>query len=289
MSIQTQTYGDPTAEAVLIQPIAAREGEDPEREREAIAAHAGDLPFCLVTLTVEDWNRELSPWPAPPVFGAEGFGGGAAETLDRLLGELLPSLERPDRVFYLGGYSLAGLFALWAAHQTDRFAGVAAVSPSVWFPGFLDYAREHTPRTRAVYLSLGDAEERTRNPVMATVGDAIRALEQRYAEELLPCRLDWNPGNHFREPETRTAKGFAWLLERRAQQLRRVSQYEAMMRMLCQNPAHPDRGNLRRALQSYYESPLWKQDFLDDEAGLLPRDLPRGVLSEDGLYNLLTE
>ncbi len=40
-------------------------------------------------------------------------------------------------------------------------------------------------------------------------------------------------------------------------------------------------------LSSYYSSPEWKQDFADDEAGLLPEDLKRGVLSEDGIYNLL--
>ena len=43
------------------------------------------------------------------------------------------------------------------------------------------------------------------------------------------------------------------------------------------------------ALDDYYESPLWRQDFADDAAGKLPKDLPRGVLSEDGLWNLLTE
>ena len=43
-----------------------------------------------------------------------------------------------------------------------------------------------------------------------------------------------------------------------------------------------------RILTEYYESKEWKQDFSDDEAGLLPKDLKRGVLSEDGLWNLLT-
>ena len=43
-----------------------------------------------------------------------------------------------------------------------------------------------------------------------------------------------------------------------------------------------------RILTEYYESKEWKQDFADDEAGLLPKDLKRGVLSEDGLWNLLT-
>ena len=42
-------------------------------------------------------------------------------------------------------------------------------------------------------------------------------------------------------------------------------------------------------LSAYYESDEWKQDFADDEAGLLPTGLKRGVLSEDGIWNLLAE
>lgn len=43
------------------------------------------------------------------------------------------------------------------------------------------------------------------------------------------------------------------------------------------------------ALDEYYGSDLWKQDLADDEAGLLPDDLKRGVLSEDGIWNLLED
>ena len=43
------------------------------------------------------------------------------------------------------------------------------------------------------------------------------------------------------------------------------------------------------ALESYYGSDEWKQDFHDDEMGLLPPDLKRGVLSEDGIWNLLSD
>ena len=43
------------------------------------------------------------------------------------------------------------------------------------------------------------------------------------------------------------------------------------------------------ALNEYYGSEAWKQDFADDEAGLLPADLKRGVLSEDGIWNLLED
>ena len=42
------------------------------------------------------------------------------------------------------------------------------------------------------------------------------------------------------------------------------------------------------ALKSYYGSAQWKRDYADDEAGKLPKELPRGVLSEDGVYDLLS-
>lgn len=44
-----------------------------------------------------------------------------------------------------------------------------------------------------------------------------------------------------------------------------------------------------KALDEYYSSETWKNDFADDEAGLLPEDLKRGVLSEDGIWNLLSD
>jgi len=41
------------------------------------------------------------------------------------------------------------------------------------------------------------------------------------------------------------------------------------------------------ALSDYYGSDLWKQDLADDEAGLLPKNLKRGVLAEDSIWNVL--
>ena len=42
-------------------------------------------------------------------------------------------------------------------------------------------------------------------------------------------------------------------------------------------------------LSEYYSSPQWRQDFEDDSTGKLPCDLKRGVLSEDGIYDLLSQ
>ena len=52
---------------------------------------------------------------------------------------------------------------------------------------------------------------------------------------------------------------------------------------------HPSVLDDVRELSSYYESGLWMEDYEADEAGKLPAELKRGVLSEDGLYNLLAE
>ena len=42
-------------------------------------------------------------------------------------------------------------------------------------------------------------------------------------------------------------------------------------------------------LEAYYTSPQWRKDFEADEAGKLPKDLTRGVLSEDGIWNVLED
>ena len=164
---------------------------------------------------VEDWNSELTPWPSPPVFGKQPFGDQAKDTLDYILHELLPALPPlmgPATHCLLGGYSLAGLFALWAAYQTSHFEGIAAASPSVWYPGWTQYAADHTPHAPSIYLSLGDKEEKTRNPIMAQVGNAIRQQHTLLTRQGITTHLEWNPGNHFIDSERRMAKAFAWLL-----------------------------------------------------------------------------
>ena len=113
----------------------------------------------------------------------------------------------------LGGYSLAGLFALWASTQTKLFYGVAAASPSVWFPGWMEFEQQHPMQEQHVYLSLGDKEEHTKNAVMAAVGDNIRTLHSRLIERGADCALEWNSGGHFKNADLRTAKAFRWAME----------------------------------------------------------------------------
>jgi len=92
--------------------------------------------------------------------------------------------------------------------------GIVAASPSVWFPKWIEYATDNKPFAKSIYLSLGDKEEKTKNPVMAQVGKAIRKLNELLAEQIGNTILEWNPGNHFIDSEKRTAKGFTWVMNK---------------------------------------------------------------------------
>ncbi|MBR6382197.1 MAG: esterase [Lachnospiraceae bacterium] len=205
-------FGDPKSDLLLLQPVDSADLSGMEREIGRVR-ELTKVPFGLLAIPVQNWNDDLSPWEAPAVFGDRGFGGGARDTLEGIL-EICDGLQgEGKRQFVLGGYSLAGLFALWAGCHTGRFRGIAAASPSVWFPGFPDHLREHGINCDAAYLSLGDREEKTKHPVMSRVGACIRETEEILLEQGIPCTLEWNPGNHFRDADLRTAAAFAWVLE----------------------------------------------------------------------------
>ena len=201
-------YGNMEADIVLIQ-LAGNHDISEIKDEVAEIQHLTSMDFELIAVKVDDWNKELSPWKTPAVFGNEDFGDGAVQTLE----EILLLCSDKSKTYYIGGYSLSGLFSLWAACQTDLFSGIAAASPSVWFPGFIEYMKEHEIKSETVYLSLGDREEKTRNSVMSQVGNCIRMGYGWLIEHGINCNLEWNQGNHFREPDIRIAKAFAWVME----------------------------------------------------------------------------
>ena len=127
-------YGEPHAEYLLLQMTGEHELQSMESEVTAIAQSAHH--FLFAAIPVESWNDALSPWKSPAVWGKQGFGGKAADTLRFLTEQVIPTLkwqlDLPENVkIILGGYSLAGLFALWASTQTDLFYGcLLYTSPS---------------------------------------------------------------------------------------------------------------------------------------------------------------
>lgn len=213
-------YGTDRAEYLLLQMTDEHELQHMDNEVASIAQGAAH-PFLFAAVPVESWNDGLSPWEAPAIWGRESFGGKAAHTLRFLTERVIPTLKQQftlpkDVRIVLGGYSLAGLFALWASTQTDLFYGVAAASPSVWFPGWMEFEHQHPIQSQRIYLSLGDREERTKNVTMAAVGNNIRALHRELTERGRDCTLEWNSGGHFKEADLRTARTFCWAMEEQA-------------------------------------------------------------------------
>ena len=191
-------------------------------EAAQVASLLVDLPCAVVCVSCRDWNLDLSPWPAPAVFGKEDFGGGADAFLRQLLDACIPSIQQEATSVYgscslpwgICGYSLAGLFALWAAMQCDRFRFVASVSGSLWYDGFEDWFAEHASRLKVerAYFSVGDKEKRTRNGRMACVEDASRRIAEKTALLGIQSTFELNPGNHFQQVPERLSKAIHWLM-----------------------------------------------------------------------------
>lgn len=214
-------HTDANPQVILIQLTEAREREMLQQEL-AIIQSKTNVPFLFAAIEVDIWNDDLSPWQAAPVFGKEGFGGNANKTLhyvEQQIDILQAQFPTPLPVI-LGGYSLAGLFALWAAtHGTQvstpaaSFSAIAAASPSVWFDGWDTYAATHPIHAQAVYLSLGDKEDRSRHPLMREVKNCIELQAQLLQDQGIPHTLEWNQGNHFQDAPLRTAQAFIWCME----------------------------------------------------------------------------
>lgn len=205
----------------------------------------------LVSVGVDLWEENFSPWCAPRVFAkGPNFGDGAQKTLDTLINQVIPwaesELTDPPAYRVLVGYSLAGLFSLWAgvsqpgvSPQVARgcqpgtatgstgapaapqpaatFQRIGAVSGSFWFPGLLDYVDQQL-RGGAVglthaHLSLGDREARTPNPQIMHVRENAELLASKLESVGITSTFELNRGNHFQNVEGRMQKALDWLVK----------------------------------------------------------------------------
>ena len=182
---------------------------------------AGCPPFTLVAISDLDWNHDMVPWDSPPAFkNAEPCTGGADDYLRLLIDEIIPTAEKEidgvPRWRGVAGYSLAGLFSLYAIYRTDLFSRVGSMSGSLWFPGMKEYILSHEPKRRPdhIYFSLGDKESKTRNPILRNVRQNTEEIQASYQGKGIDTVFQLNPGNHYDHAAGRTAAGIAWLLSR---------------------------------------------------------------------------
>ena len=186
------------------------------------AARAANYPqFALVAISDLDWNHDMAPWDRPAAFkNGEPFIGGADDYLRLLVEEIMPRAEKelsgPPAWRGIAGYSLAGLFALYAIYRTDVFSRVGCMSGSLWFPGFKEYVFSHEPKRRpdCIYFSLGDKEAKTRTPILKTVQENTEEIQAFYRSKGIDTVFQLNPGNHFVQGIERTIAGIQWLLSK---------------------------------------------------------------------------
>ena len=192
-------------------------------EDEGAAVHAEletltTADFSFATINITDWNADLSPWVIPPVFrNDEPFTGGADAYLETLTVKIIPEIigELGSEPTYIAltGYSLAGLFTVYAMFRTKMFSRIASASGSLWYPGFIDYAKSHklAALPQKLYLSLGNREARTRNQIMAKVEQNTRDLHEYYKSLGINTVFELNEGNHFKDAGLRIAKAITWI------------------------------------------------------------------------------
>ena len=200
---------------ILVQTLGNHERGIFDSTVELIAKTIG-VPFVLAAFQVFDWDLDLTPWHDDAINRKPEVGTKTFDTLRYVTESLLPALEAEygNLPIILGGYSLGGLFALWSSSQTDRFAAIAAASPSLWIRDWLDFAQAHPVKTAKVYLSLGDQEEHVKNRAIARVGDSVRGEYELLKAQLGKenCTLAWNAGGHFQDGDKRQAAAFSWCI-----------------------------------------------------------------------------
>ena len=179
-----------------------------------------EFDFNLASIGNLNWEHDMTPWDCPPVFSRTApFTGGADDYLQVLLAEILPAIKnrmngKPSSIG-IAGYSLAGLFAIYALYQTDVFDCAASMSGSLWFPGFTEYCLTHTMKRQPerVYLSLGDKEGKTRNHLMQNVQKNTETIAMHMKEHGIAVKWEQNPGNHFQDADFRSAKGILHIIK----------------------------------------------------------------------------
>lgn len=181
--------------------------------------------FAAILVPVENWNRDLSPWYMDPVFPkGEPFQGKADLFLDFLeqevrpfVNETLPISPFPQQTACIG-YSLAGLAALYQACRCDSFGRIGCLSGSLWYEGFLPFFEKNGIRfpDSKIYLSLGDKEYKTDNPILSSIQDNTLKVYQLLQQQLSSegkVIFEWNSGGHTNQIENRYDKAVSWLIK----------------------------------------------------------------------------
>jgi len=189
-----------------------------------IIEHKPALALNFVLIDSKNRADDYTPWPLQASNAMpKDFGGKAAEHLTFITTKVIPFCESEygfsssteKRV--IGGYSLGGLFSLYAAVNTDLFGTILSCSSSMWYPDFLDYLMEHPFKALHpnLYMSVGDEEGLTASNLTKDQIPNTMAfkdwLEKKFQANDFKFILE--EGNHGNNIPRRVERAVGWVKE----------------------------------------------------------------------------
>ena len=187
-----------------------------------IIEHEPVLNFVLI----DSKNRsdDYTPWPLQSSKAMpKDFAWKAAEHLKFITTKVIPFCESEygfassaDKRA-IGGYSLGGLFSLYAAVNTDLFGTVLSCSSSLWYPDFLAYLKEHPFKAHhpKLYMSVGDEEGLTATNLTNHQIPNTMMLKDLLEPKFQPGNFKFTleEGNHGNNISGRAWRAIEWVEE----------------------------------------------------------------------------
>ncbi len=184
--------------------------------------------FIILTISNFSWNDDLSPYYQEDVFKnkySSDFKGKGDIFLNKIVNDILPKVR--EYLFLkhnlklsnigIGGYSLAGLFALYSLYQVDIFSFALINSASLWFNNFIKYikANKISKNVSNIYISLGNKEHLTKNSTLSKIKDltleVVNYLSSLDVPKIKICYKE-NEGNHFKNNDLRVADSIIYIV-----------------------------------------------------------------------------
>lgn len=184
--------------------------------------------FIILTISNFSWNDDLSPYYQEDVFKnkySSDFKGKGDIFLNKIVNDILPKVR--EYLFLkhniklsnigIGGYSLAGLFALYSLYQVDIFSFALINSASLWFNNFIKYikANKISKNVSNIYISLGNKEHLTKNSTLSKIKDltleVVNYLSSLDDHKIKICYKE-NEGNHFKNNDLRVADSIIYIV-----------------------------------------------------------------------------
>lgn len=177
--------------------------------------------FIFLDIKVNEWSEKLTPYKVPDkglyLRNLDGKGTDHLkfidETLIPFINNYLSKTEISISKYILIGYSLAGLFAVFAGLKSKYINIIASISGSLWYPNLIKYINDIPINNNInfIYLSLGNKEKNTRNEYMKEVENNSLMLYDYFKNKYKNAYFEFNNGNHFFHSNERVIKALTYL------------------------------------------------------------------------------